>query len=116
MIGSRFWSTALVSISLLMGVSPAQAQAPGIYYSWREIQADLAGCINRATAALNTQGIGNIQVEVNSISGSTENATAVFVCLEDTSTATVSTTVMIMVSSPDDDTAIELRESLKAIF
>ena len=112
MVWSRFWSVTLVSIGLLLGSRPAQAEAPGIYYSWRSIDADVAGCIDRAIAALNTQEVGNIQVEVNSISGSTENATAVFVCLRDAN----STTVMIMVSSLDDDVAIELRESLKTVF
>ena len=109
---SRFWSTAVVGVSLLTWGTLVKAEAPGIYYSWRSIDADITGCIDRATTALNTQELENIQVEVNSISGSTENATAVFVCLENTG----STTVMIMVSSTDDDTAFELREALKDIF
>ncbi|MBE7382178.1 MAG: hypothetical protein F6J95_012280 [Leptolyngbya sp. SIO1E4] len=109
---SRFWSAAVVSASLFVGVSPAEAQAPGLYYSWRSINTDTVGCIDRATTALNTQELENIQVEGNSISGTTENATAVFVCLEDADT----TTVMIMVSSVDDENAFALRESLKGAF
>ncbi|MEO1297762.1 MAG: hypothetical protein AAFW75_18670 [Cyanobacteria bacterium J06636_16] len=112
MVTLRFWMPALISASLIAWGSPAKAEAPGIYYSWRDIDADITVCIDRATAALNTQALENIQIEANSISGSNENATAVFVCLEDTD----STTVMIMVSSTNDDTAFELRESLKEVF
>ncbi|MGF1521453.1 MAG: hypothetical protein ACFBSF_03940 [Leptolyngbyaceae cyanobacterium] len=112
MVKLRFWMPALVGVSLIALGNSAKAEAPGIYYSWRDIDADVIGCIDRATAALNTQALENIQVEVNSISGSNEDATAVFVCLEDTD----STTVMIMVSSTDDDRAFELRESLKDVF
>ncbi|NER81662.1 MAG: hypothetical protein F6K42_19280 [Leptolyngbya sp. SIO1D8] len=109
---SRLWSVVVVSASVWVGVSPAQAQAPGLYYSWRSIDTDTVGCIDRATAALNSQALENIQIEGNSISGTTENATAVFVCLAEAD----ATTVMIMVSSVDDDSAFELRESLKGAF
>ncbi|MEM9007246.1 MAG: hypothetical protein AAGE59_27430 [Cyanobacteria bacterium P01_F01_bin.86] len=112
MVVSRFWSTAIASVSLLFWNHPVQAEAPGIYYAWRSIDADITGCIDRATVALDTQELANIQIEVNSISGTTENATALFVCFENAG----STTVMIMVSSTDDDTAFELRELLKDIF
>ena len=109
---SRYWSVAIAGVSLFIGGQSAHAEAPGLYYSWRSIDSDLVSCIDRSTAALNSQELNNIQIEDNSIAGSNENASAAFVCLEDHD----STTVMIMVSSTDDDIAFELREALKEAF
>lgn len=109
---SRVWSTATVTIGLLAGAMPAIAQAPGVYYAWRAIETDLIGCIDRATAAFSNQELQNIQVEANSVSGSTEDATALLICMVDGT----NTNAMVVVSSVDDDIAFELRESLKAVF
>lgn len=111
-ISSRVWSATVVGIGLLMGGTSAKAQSPGLYYSWRSIDNDITGCIDRAATAMNSQELGNIQIESNSISGTTEDTTAVFVCLEGPG----STTVMIMVSSINDENAFELREALKGAF
>lgn len=105
------WSIAIATASVVVA-GPARAEAPGLYYSWRTINDDVATCINRSTAALTSQTLGNLQIEGNSVAGSSENATAIFVCMENRGT----TTVMIMVSSMDDATAFALREALKGSF
>lgn len=113
MVTSRVWPLIAVGASMAFWAgSPARAQSPGLYYAWRVLDGDVATCIDRSAAALTEQELSNIQVEGNSVAGTTENATAVFVCLNNVE----STTVMIMVSSTNDDVAFELRETLKAAF
>jgi len=104
--------TALMGAGMVAVGTPAQAEAPGLYYAWRTISEGADTCLNRSRVALNIQQLTNIQLEGNSIAGTTENATAVFVCLEGRD----ATTVMIMVSSTDDTVAFELREALKQSF
>lgn len=112
MITSRAWPLAAIGIGLAFAAAPARAQSPGLYYAWRSLDGPVTACIDRSTTALTNQALNNIQVEGNSVAGTTENATAVFVCLDNVE----STTVMIMVSSTDDDVAFELREVLKDSF
>ncbi|MEM1279456.1 MAG: hypothetical protein AAGG53_05390 [Cyanobacteria bacterium P01_H01_bin.152] len=112
MVISRLGTLLAISTGLTLATSPVQAQSPGLYYAWRSINADLMTCLDRSTAALAEEGLGNIQVENNSVAGTTEDSTAVFVCLENPDAMTV----MIMVSSTDDDTAFTLRETLKELF
>jgi hypothetical protein len=112
MVTARIWSTLAVGASLTVSALPAHAQTPGLYYSWRALSGDVATCIDRSITALETQALGNIQVEGNSVGGTTDNATVVFVCLDNTD----SVTVMLMVSSTDDDVAFGLRETLKESF
>ncbi|MGF1460460.1 MAG: hypothetical protein ACFBSG_15720 [Leptolyngbyaceae cyanobacterium] len=109
---SRIWTFAAIAAGLVFGAAPARAESPGLYYAWRTLEADVVACIDRSTTALSNQGLGNIQVEGNSVAGTTEDSTAVFVCLESLDDLTV----MIMVSSNNDDTAFELRETLKTSF
>ncbi len=112
MVVSRSWLGFTLGASLAFVGLPAQADVPGLYYSWRSLDGDVPQCLDRATAALRTQALTNIQVEGNSVAGTAENARAVFVCLENAD----ATTVMIMVTSLDDDTAFQLREALKNLF
>lgn len=104
--------TPLISLGLLASALPVRAEAPGLYYSWRAIEADLTDCIDRSTAALTAEEMTNIQVEGTSISGNLEDTSAAVICMTDTS----ATTVMIIVSSTNDDRAVELREALKVAF
>lgn len=112
MVISRICTVCALTAGVVLAGLPARAQSPGLYYAWRSIDADLMACIDRSTTALNNQGLNNIQVEANSVAGTTENSTVAFVCLQNPTDMTV----MIMVSSNDDDTAFELREALKANF
>lgn len=112
MVTLRVWPVIAVGASLALSALPARAQAPGLYYAWRSLEGDVATCIDRSTTALNTQELSDIQVEGNSVAGTTENAAAVFVCLDSTDAVTV----MIMVSSTDDEAAFQLREALKESF
>jgi hypothetical protein len=98
---------------MLLG-NPARAQAPSLYYAWRALDTDVAACLDRASTVLTTQQLGNVQVAGNSVAGTTDSAIAMFVCLTEPTTA--ATTVMIMVSSPNDDEAFQLRETLKDQF
>lgn len=112
MVISRIGTLFAIGAGLALSAMPASAQTPGLYYAWRTVETDLLACLDRSTTALNTEGLSNIQVEGNSVAGTTEDSTAVFVCLENPD----ATTVMIMVSSTDDDTAFALRENLKESF
>ncbi|HEY9889064.1 MAG TPA: hypothetical protein V6D02_11730 [Candidatus Obscuribacterales bacterium] len=112
MITLRLWPTLAIGTGLALLGLPARAQVPNLYYSWRSLEVDVATCLDRSTTALTAQSLGNIQVQDNSVAGFTEEATAVFVCLGDVN----ATTVMLMVSSNDDDVAFNLREILKASF
>lgn len=109
---SRIGTAIAISSAMTFWGLPARAQSPGLYYAWRSIDEDVATCIDRSTAALTNQGLSDIQIEGNSVAGTTEEATAAFVCLDNQET----TTVMIMVSSNSDDIAFELRETLKQVF
>lgn len=112
MVISRIGALLAIGTGLALTALPARAQSPGLYYAWRTVDADLLTCLDRSTTALNAEGLSNIQVEGNSAAGTTEDSTAVFVCLENPDAMTV----MIMVSSTDDDTAFTLREILKDSF
>ena len=109
---ARIGALLIIGAGMFGAIAPARAQSPGLYYAWRSIDVDLMTCLDRSTTALADEGLTDIQVEGNSVAGTTENSTAVFVCLENSSP----TTVMIMVSSTDDDAAFNLRETLKASF
>ncbi|MGD1858550.1 MAG: hypothetical protein ACFB0E_01090 [Leptolyngbyaceae cyanobacterium] len=112
MANGRVRTILAMGLGLACAAWPAQAQSPGLYYAWRLINGDTMACLDRAAAVLTNQELSNIQVEGNSVAGTTEDSTAVFVCLENAG----STTVMIMVSSTDDDMAFALRETLKENF
>lgn len=113
MVSWRIGTMFGISVGLVVAAAgSARAQSPGLYYAWRSIDGDAAACIERATTALTNEALDNIQVEDNSVAATTEDSTAVFVCLENST----ETTVMIMVSSTDDDTAFTLREMLKEGF
>jgi len=112
MVTSRVWPLIATGAALFASAVPARAQSPGLYYAWRALDGDVSTCIDRSVSALNNQELSNIQIEDNSVAGTTENATAVFVCLVNPD----SVTVMIMVSSTNDDVAFELRENLKVAF
>lgn len=109
---ARLWSAAAIGFGLIAWVSPARAEAPGVYYAWRSLNINLSQCMDRATTALNNQHLQGVQAEGNSVAGQAENATAVFVCLEGSEL----TTIMLVVSSTDDETAFNLRETLKTSF
>lgn len=109
---SRIFSTFAIGASMALLSLPAKAQAPAVYYAWRSIEGDIAACLNRSTAALQNQNLGNIQSQGNSVAGTSDIATAVFICFDNA----IDTTVMIVVSSNDDDTAFNLREGLKSAF
>ena len=104
-----------VSLGAIALATPVQAQAPGIYYSWRSLTTDLTQCLVRSEAALAETELAGIVVDGNSVSGRTETATALFICLENVE-AVEEVTVMLIVSSDDEDAAIVLREALKENF
>jgi len=112
MVISRISTLFALGAGLALAALPARAQSPGLYYAWRAVETDVVTCIDRSTTALTNEGLSNIQVEGNSVAGTTEDATAVFVCLQNPEAITV----MIMVSSTNDDTAFTLRETLKESF
>lgn len=108
------WISAVMGAGLLTTTAAvARAEAPGVYYSWRSLDTNVSQCLTQAQAALQTQSLDNIEVVSNSIAGRSDVATAVFVCLENPDT---STTVMVIVSSVDDQVAVDLREALKSAF
>mgnify|MGYP001800667197 CR=1 FL=1 len=109
---SHVGSAIAIASAMAFSGLPARAQSPCLYYALRSIDQDVPTCIDRSTAALTNQGLNDIQIEGNSVAGTTEEATAVFVCLDNQET----TTVMIMVSSNNDDIAFQLRETLKQVF
>ena len=106
------WIATMTGIGGFLGMPPAQADAPGVYYAWRSIDIGINRCLTQATTALNGAALEMVVVEGNSVSGRTENATAVFVCLEEGEASTV----MVIVSSTDDEVAFNLREMLKTAF
>jgi hypothetical protein len=110
-IGTR-WMAAIAGLGCLVEVAPAQAEAPGVYYAWRSVNISVNRCLTQATAALNGQSLQAVASEGNSVSGRTEDATALFVCLDEGE----ATTVMVVVSSTNDETAFNLREALKTAF
>jgi hypothetical protein len=112
MVIPRRWAVGAIGASLALSSLPARAEAPGLYYAWRSLDGDITVCLDRATGALNREAVTNIQVEGNSVAGTTADASAVFVCLD----GNPSTTVMIMVASNNDAIAFELREALKVAF
>lgn len=113
MVTFRVGPLIAVGASMVMTALPARAQSPGLYYAWRSLDGDVATCINRSSAALTAGELNDIQIEGNSVAGTTDNATAVLVCLDNIDETT---TVMIMVSSNDDAAALDLRETIKELF
>ncbi|MDA0267084.1 MAG: hypothetical protein O2890_02610 [Cyanobacteria bacterium] len=113
MAASPVWATAALTLGLLASGAPVQAETPAVYYSWRSLAVEPTDCVVQARAALENQRLFNIQIVDNSVSGRTETATAVIVCLEQ---GLENSTLMVVVSSLDDDAAIALREALKAIL
>ena len=112
MVIARISTLLALGGGLALAALPARAQSPGLYYAWRSVDTDIVTCLERSTTALNEEGLGNVQVEGNSVAGTTAESTAVFVCLQNPDAITV----MIMVSSTDDDSAFTLRETLKESF
>jgi hypothetical protein len=110
MNGLRY--TAAVALGWSLWATAAQAEAPGVYYSWRALDTDVNQCLERANQALTSQALVDVQIEGNSVAGRTENATAVFVCLEENQ----ATTVMVIVAGNNDEAALNLRETLKMAF
>lgn len=112
------WKPLLASLTggaMLTVATAAQADPPGIYYSWRAMTTDVNQCLSQAESALESQNLTPVQTDAISIAGQSDEATAVFVCMESPSEFTA-TTVMVIVSSADDDQAIALREALKQAF
>lgn len=101
-----------LGISVWLGAAAACAEAPGIYYSWRELDTGLSQCLGRAESAINTQGLENVQIDENTVAGRSEEATALFICVP----SGEGTLVMVVVSSVNDEAAVALREALKANF
>ncbi len=110
-VGIKTAVFALLGWGLTTGVA-AQAEPPGVYYSWRESEISVSQCTNRAQAALESEGLENILADDTSVAGRSDDLTAVFVCLEHPD----STTVMVIVSGDDDAQAVRVREALKAKF
>jgi hypothetical protein len=90
--------------------TPVQAETPAMYYSWRSLTIEPADCVVQARSALLDQRLFNIQTVDNSVSGQTETARAVIVCLEQ---GLENSTIMVVVSSLDEEAAIALRDALK---
>jgi len=105
-------ATAMVGAGVLLLGAPARAEARGVYYSWRALDTDPEQCIDRAVRALDSESLVDVRVEGNSVVGRNPDATAVFVCLQDSAASTV----MVIVASSDDASAITLREALKTAF
>ncbi len=104
------WATAALTLGLLAVGAPAQAENPAVYYSWRSLTVEPSDCVVQARQALENQRLLDIQTVDNTVSGHTETATAVIVCLEQ---GLENATIMVIVSSLDDGAAIDLREALK---
>ncbi|MEB3289388.1 MAG: hypothetical protein VKI82_05700 [Leptolyngbya sp.] len=116
-IKNWLWKPVLggfVGGALLASATAAQADPPGIYYSWRAMATDVNRCIRQAENALEAQNLSPVQTDAVSIAGQSDDATAVFVCME-APDPTV-TTVMVIVASADNDRALALREALKRAF
>jgi hypothetical protein len=109
--GLKAAMSAVTGLGLAMA-TPALAEPPGVYYSWRETQISVPDCLRRAQAAMTAEGLENILADSTSIAGQSEDVTAVFLCLDHAD----ATTVMVVVASEDDAQAVTVRESLKAGF
>ncbi|MBD0268856.1 MAG: hypothetical protein ICV77_11260 [Cyanobacteria bacterium Co-bin8] len=105
-------ASAALGLGILSVATAAQAEAPGVYYSWRALDVNVSQCLSRASQALAGQDLEDVQTDLNSVGGRTEETTAIFVCLEDQQ----STTVMVIVSGANEEAAVSLREALKAGF
>ncbi|MEM8545322.1 MAG: hypothetical protein AAGF66_15190 [Cyanobacteria bacterium P01_H01_bin.119] len=112
----KFFSTVFAPMTLGLGLvalaAPAQAEAPGLFYSWRSLDTSVTQCVTQAETAMVTVALDNINVEPTSVAGRTEDSTALFVCLDNGA----DTTVMVIVSGDDEEEAIEIREALKRAF
>lgn len=101
-----------VGLGVFTSAAVVRAEAPGVYYSWRELDTTTPECLERANQALISQALQDIQTEGNSIAGRNDDATAVFVCLQ----GQEATTVMVIVAATYDEAAVNLREALKSAF
>lgn len=108
-------ATCLTGGAILASAAAAQADPPGIYYSWQAMATDVNQCIGQAENALESQDLAPVQMDAISIAGQSDEATAVFVCMEAPDGAAY-TTVMVIVASADNDQALALREALKQAF
>lgn len=111
---------ALMGWGLFSLGSTARAEAPGIYYSWAELDATVSQCLGRATQVLQGQNMTVVSSDNSSVAGGTADTTAVFVCLGDPSGGTSADqgaiTVMVIVSSTDESQASTIRDALIAAF
>ena len=111
----KYLAASLTGGAILAAAGAAQAEPPGIYYSWRAMTTSVAQCLDQAENALESQDLAPVQTDAISIAGQSDEATAVFVCMESPSEFTA-TTVMVIVASADNDQAMALREALKQAF
>ncbi|HIK44130.1 MAG TPA: hypothetical protein IGR64_04495 [Leptolyngbyaceae cyanobacterium M65_K2018_010] len=102
-------SLGLGSLAIATG---AAAEPPAVYYSWRAMETSVTQCVNQARQALATEALIPVQADENSVAGQSDDATAVFICLESPGASTV----LVIVSSQDETNALALREALKAAF
>lgn len=109
----KFW---LAGLGLMAAATAAQAEPPGVYYSWRATDTDVAQCITQAEQALTAQNLTALQADATSIAGRSEDLTAVFICLDNSMAISDSTTVMIIVAGGDDEQTVAMREALKTSF
>ncbi|HEY9764484.1 MAG TPA: hypothetical protein V6D07_18295 [Trichocoleus sp.] len=105
-------AAGVVGLGVLASAAIARAEAPGVYYSWRELETTSPQCLDRANQALTGQELRDIRTDGNSIAGRNDEATAVFVCLQ----GQAGTTVMVIVAATNDEAAVNLREALKLAF
>ena len=113
-----FWKPIAASLTggvILAAAASAQAEPPGIYYSWRAMATSVAQCIDQAENALESQNLAPVQTDAVSIAGQSDDTTAVFVCMDSPGEIDY-TTVMVIVASADNDQALALREALKLAF
>ncbi|QQE63400.1 hypothetical protein GFS31_00650 [Leptolyngbya sp. BL0902] len=108
-------SACLTGGMMLASAAAAQADPPGIYYSWQAMTTDVNQCIGQAENALESQDLNPVQTDAISIAGQSDDSTAVFVCIEAPDGADY-TTVMVIVASADNNQALALREALKQAF
>lgn len=107
------WMAAATTLGILALGLPARADAPSVYYAWRILDGTPADCTEQARLALEGESLQQVQTAGTSASGQSADATAVVVCLEqDLDT----TTVMVVVSSLNEEAALALREALKDRF
>ncbi|MDA0673513.1 MAG: hypothetical protein O3C67_07385 [Cyanobacteria bacterium] len=107
------WLAAATTLGTLSLGWPAWAEAPSVYYAWRTLAGNPEACVEQARLALAGEQLQQIQAAGTSVTGRSLEATAVVMCVEqDVDT----TTVMVVVSSLNEEAALTLREALKERF